>query len=95
MRIFELLEDNDNYYIASELLSGGELYDRIVKMKHFNEINAAFLIYQVLLAISYMHTRNIIHRYESFFMKSDKLKIFCIGILNQRIFCSKVKMKII
>jgi calcium-dependent protein kinase len=37
MRIFELLEDKENYYIASELLSGGELYDRIVKMKHFNE----------------------------------------------------------
>lgn len=37
MRIFELLEDDDHYYIVSELLSGGELYDRIVKLKYFNE----------------------------------------------------------
>jgi hypothetical protein len=30
MRIFELLEDTSNYYIVSELLNGGELYERIV-----------------------------------------------------------------
>jgi len=30
MRIFELLEDANNYYIVSELLNGGELYERIV-----------------------------------------------------------------
>ncbi len=33
MRIFELLEDDNYYYIVSELLKGGELYDRIVKLK--------------------------------------------------------------
>jgi len=30
MRIFELLEDDTCYYIVSELLEGGELYERIV-----------------------------------------------------------------
>lgn len=44
MHIFELLEDNENYYIVSELLGGGELYERIVKMKHFNEKSAAYII---------------------------------------------------
>lgn len=44
MRIFELLEDENHYYIVSELLEGGELYDRIVKLKYFNEHNAAFLV---------------------------------------------------
>ena len=37
MRIFELLEDDTSFYIVSELLQGGELYDRIVQMKCFNE----------------------------------------------------------
>jgi calcium-dependent protein kinase len=45
MRIFELFEDEKNFYIASELLKGGELYDRIVAMKHFNETNAAYVVY--------------------------------------------------
>lgn len=37
MRIFELLEDEYNYYIVSELLLGGELYDRVVLKKFFTE----------------------------------------------------------
>jgi len=37
MIIKELLEDEENYYIVSELLEGGELYNRITKMKKFSE----------------------------------------------------------
>ena len=29
VRIFELLEDDDNYYIISELMSHGDLYDYV------------------------------------------------------------------
>jgi hypothetical protein len=43
MKIIQLLEDETHYYIVSELLAGGELYERIVKLKHFNEKNAAIL----------------------------------------------------
>jgi len=31
MRIYELLEDEINYYIVSEILEGGELFNFIVK----------------------------------------------------------------
>jgi serine/threonine protein kinase len=30
MRIYELLEDETNYYIVSEILGGGELFNFIV-----------------------------------------------------------------
>jgi serine/threonine protein kinase len=30
MRIYELLEDETNYYIVSEILAGGELFNFIV-----------------------------------------------------------------
>jgi calcium-dependent protein kinase len=62
MRIFELLEDDIHYYIISELIEGGELYDRICKMKIFTEKSAATILEQILLAINYMHQRNITHR---------------------------------
>ena len=65
MRIFELLEDDQHYYIVSELLEGGELYERIVQLKHFSERDAAYIIYQLLLALNYMHSKKIIHRYSS------------------------------
>ena len=55
MRIFELLEDDRFYYIVSELVNGGELYDRILKLKIFNERDAAKIINQVLLAVNYIH----------------------------------------
>ena len=62
MRIYELLEDDYCYYIVSELLGGGELYDRIIRIKYFRERDAAYIIYQVLLALNYMHLQDIIHR---------------------------------
>ena len=62
MRIFELLEDDVRYYIASELIVGGELYDRIIMLKTFTESHAAQIIKQLLLALNYMHSLNIIHR---------------------------------
>ena len=44
MRIFNLLEDDHNYYIVSELLPGGELYERVVHLKQFREADAAQII---------------------------------------------------
>ncbi len=55
MRIFELLDDEQNYYIVSELIPGGELYDRICKLKQFSEVDAAKIVKQLLLTINYMH----------------------------------------
>ena len=62
MKILELFEDDLHYYIVSELIEGGELYDRIVKAKVFSEVQAAQLLNQILLAINYMHNQKITHR---------------------------------
>lgn len=32
MRVMEIMHDEDNYYIASEICEGGELFDRILKV---------------------------------------------------------------
>lgn len=55
VRVYELLEDDKNFYISSEIVEGGELYDRILKVKSFKEKDAAFVVEQILLAINYMH----------------------------------------
>jgi serine/threonine protein kinase len=44
MSVKEILEDNKNYYIACELLEGGELFDRIIDVKCFSEFNASYII---------------------------------------------------
>ena len=41
VRVLELLEDDINFYIVSELVNNGELYDYIIQNKRFNEQTAA------------------------------------------------------
>jgi len=37
IRIVDLLEDSENYYIVSEVVKGGELFKRLTKLSHFTE----------------------------------------------------------
>ena len=45
-----------------EVMSGGELFDRIVQKSYYNEKEARDLVKILLEAINYMHERNIVHR---------------------------------
>ena len=49
-------------YIVMELLSGGELFNRIVEEGRFPEEAAARLFAQILLSMEYLHSLNIVHR---------------------------------
>ena len=44
MGVKEILEDKANFYIVSEFVEGGELFDRIVKVSKFTEKEAARII---------------------------------------------------
>jgi len=48
MEVMELLEDDEHYYIASELLEGGELFDLLMDVERFSEKDASNIIDQVL-----------------------------------------------
>jgi calcium/calmodulin-dependent protein kinase I len=45
-----------------ELVTGGELFDRIVEKGSYTEKDAADLIKQVLSAVAYMHSEGVVHR---------------------------------
>lgn len=62
LKIHELYQDAKNYYIISEYLEGGELFDRLQSSKVFTEKMAADVMKQVLSAVSYCHQREIVHR---------------------------------
>ena len=61
-RVFELMEDNRSYYIIMELISGGNLLDIIYAEKKFSEHKAGKVMRQLLLALNFMHKKNITHR---------------------------------
>ena len=62
LKIFEYYIDNKNHYIITELLTGGELYEAILKFQKFNEKKAAYIMKQILSAVNYLHSKGIVHR---------------------------------
>lgn len=55
IRIIDLIEDDENYYVVSEVVKGGELFKRLTKVSSFTENQAADIIHQVMLGLNYMH----------------------------------------
>ena len=55
IRIIDLIEDSNNYYIISEVVKGGELFKRLIKVSMFTEQTAADIIYQIMLGLNYLH----------------------------------------
>jgi len=62
LKLFELYEDAHRYYVVSELMTGGELFDFLIKSGHLSEASTARIMYQVLSAVTYCHQNNIVHR---------------------------------
>ena len=62
IKIFEYYVDDLNYYVISELVRGGELYEQIYKIHNYKESNAAIIMEQLFSAINYIHCRGIVHR---------------------------------
>lgn len=58
----EVVVSKQDTYIVMELLSGGELFNRIVDQGPFPEAAAAGLFAQILLSMEYLHSLNIVHR---------------------------------
>ena len=56
------MEDEKNYYIIMEMITGGNLLNKVSAVKKFTESMAANVIHQLLLALNYMHNLSIMHR---------------------------------
>ena len=58
------MEDTNNYFIVAELMAGGNLLERLCNKQpqRFTESEAADVIRQMLLALNFMHSKNIMHR---------------------------------
>ena len=62
IRIVDLLEDQNNYYIVSEIVEGGELFKRLKDHESFSEDQAVNIVHQIMLGLNYLHLQSITHR---------------------------------
>ena len=62
VRLYEFYQDDLHIYLITEFIEGGELFDKITKVKNFSEQDAANVMRQLLQAVHYCHIRKIVHR---------------------------------
>ncbi|OMJ07368.1 Meiosis-specific serine/threonine-protein kinase mek1 [Smittium culicis] len=62
MRVTDVIETEKKVYVFMPLVSGGDLFDQIIKSGSLFEEESKFITYQMLLALKYLHDRNISHR---------------------------------
>ncbi|CAE8617759.1 unnamed protein product, partial [Polarella glacialis] len=61
-KLYETFEDHRNIYLVLELCAGGELFDKIIEVGQFTEVQAAIVMQHMFRGIFYMHESKICHR---------------------------------
>lgn len=62
LKLCGFYDQGDKVFVVLELITGGELFQRICKERHFSEKTAAKMIKEILEGVAYLHERGIIHR---------------------------------
>ncbi|ORY46658.1 Pkinase-domain-containing protein [Neocallimastix californiae] len=62
VRLYDLYQIDNKIYLVMELVTGGELFDDIVRRGKYTESDAAKIVQKILLAIDYLHGMGIAHR---------------------------------
>ncbi len=92
IKYYESYNDGKYLHIVTELCSGGELFDRIIKQGKFSESEAANIMGKILSALSYLHKLGICHRDlkpENFIFSSPdpdaEIKIIDFGLATRQL----------
>ena len=62
VNMYFAFQDFSNLYLVMDLLSGGDLRYQLSKKKKFTEKETKFFISNIIIALEYIHSKNIIHR---------------------------------
>ncbi|XP_020636769.3 calcium/calmodulin-dependent protein kinase type IV [Pogona vitticeps] len=62
IKLKEIFETPTEITLILELVTGGELFDRIVERGFYSERDAAHVVKQILEAVSYLHANGVVHR---------------------------------
>ncbi len=86
IQLFEVMETKKNLFLVLEHASGGEMLDIIMSKGKLSEDQARKYIRQLVSALDYCHTKNIVHRdlkAENLLLDDeDNIKISDFGLSN-------------
>lgn len=101
IKFYETYHDDSYFHIVMELCKGKEVFDIINKNNYMTEKNASFVIFKLLHAIAYCHSRGITHRdlkpenilFENSDFKSD-IKLIDFGLSKKYASSHKMHTKL-
>jgi len=62
IKLYDMYETRDHFFIVTELAQGGELFERIVKKEYYEEADAVGVVTRIAQALQYCHERGVVHR---------------------------------
>ncbi len=62
VHLYDVLQTQNNIYLVLELVTGGELFDRIVSAKKFDEDTGRRFFQQLVVALHFCHKQGVCHR---------------------------------
>ncbi|XP_039507445.1 caM kinase-like vesicle-associated, like isoform X2 [Pimephales promelas] len=62
LQLIDAFETRKEFFIVQELATGGDVFDWILDQGNYTERDASNVIRQVLEAVAYLHSLNIVHR---------------------------------
>ena len=62
VRFIDFFEEEDRFYLVTERMYGGDLFDRIIKKKRYTERDARKLGRVLVEAVHYLHSQRVAHR---------------------------------
>ena len=62
MKLYHVYDSINYYQLVTELVEGGELFQRIVEKESYSELEARKVVTNLLTAVAYLHANNVVHR---------------------------------
>ncbi|XP_058920762.1 serine/threonine-protein kinase SIK1 isoform X1 [Kogia breviceps] len=62
IKLYQVMETKDMLYIVTEFAKNGEMFDYLTSTGHLSESEARKKFWQILSAVEYCHSHNIVHR---------------------------------
>ena len=62
IKLYEIYDEPKKMHLVMELVTGGELFERIVARRRYAERDAAEVLRKLLATVAFLHARHIAHR---------------------------------